>query len=195
MVDIKPILLSLGYPAPVFETTRPDFKAKRGVAQSLLNSERKGEIGFSCWHFAQWTRKETMVGSLVAVLVACGVLLVIAGLWFFITYWLTPHIKHPDGKARITGHCGDTMEIDLKFRGDRVSETSYWTDGCAYSLSAVYAAADLAKGKTADEIIEIDADVIQKTIGGLPTDHMHCAELAAETLQSALEDYMLKSKI
>ncbi len=135
-----------------------------------------------------------MVGNLVAVLVACGVLLVIVGLWFFITYWLTPHIKHPDGKARITGHCGDTMEIDLKFRGDRVSETSYWTDGCVYSLSAVYAAADLAKGKTPDEIIEIDADFIQKTIGGLPTDHMHCAKLAAETLGAALNDYMLKSR-
>ncbi|KPK30968.1 MAG: hypothetical protein AMK69_01960 [Nitrospira bacterium SG8_3] len=128
-------------------------------------------------------------------MVASGVLLVIVGLWFFITYWLTPHVKHPDGKARITGRCGDTMEIDLKFTGDRVSETSYWTDGCAYSLSAVYAAADLAKGKTPDEIIEIDANVIQKTIGGLPTDHMHCADLAAETLGAAVNNYMLKSRI
>jgi nitrogen fixation NifU-like protein len=162
----------------------------------LLSSQSRGEIGFSYKHVAQWRRKEKiMVGNLVAVLVACGVLLVIVGLWFFITYALTPHIKHPDGKARIAGHCGDTMEIDLKFRGDRVSETSYWTDGCAYSLSAVYAAAHLARGKTPDEIIEIDADVIQKTIGGLPTDHMHCAELAAETLGAALNDYMSKSRI
>jgi len=135
-----------------------------------------------------------MVGNLVALLVASGVLLVIVALWFFITYWFTPHIKCPDGKARITGQCGDTMEIDLKFKGDRVSETSFWTDGCAYSLSAAYAAADLSKGKTPDEIIEIDADLIQKTIGGLPTEYMHCASLAAETLQSALEDYMLRSK-
>jgi nitrogen fixation NifU-like protein len=85
------------------------------------------------------------------------------------------------------------MEIELKFMRGRVSETSYWTDGCAYSLSAVYAAADLAKGKTPDEIIEVDAELIQKTIGGLPTDHMHCAKLAAETLQSALENYMSRS--
>jgi NifU-like protein involved in Fe-S cluster formation len=134
-----------------------------------------------------------MLENLVAVLAACGVLLGIVGLWFFTTYWLTPHIKHPDGKARITGNCGDTMEIELKFMRGRVSETSYWTDGCAYSLSAVYAAADLAKGKTPDEIIEVDAELIQKTIGGLPTDHMHCAKLAAETLQSALENYMSRS--
>jgi NifU-like protein involved in Fe-S cluster formation len=136
-----------------------------------------------------------MVGNLVAVLVACGVLLVIVGLWFFITYRVTPHLEHPDGKARITGRCGDTMEIDMKFTGNRVSETSYWTDGCAHSLSALYAAAHLAKGKTPDEIIGIDADLLQKTIGGLPRDQMHCAELAAETLGAALNDYMSKSRI
>lgn len=33
-----------------------------------------------------------------------------------------------------------------------------------------------------------------KTIGGLPRDQMHCAELAAETLGAALNDYMLKSQ-
>ena len=136
-----------------------------------------------------------MIGNLVWGLLAGGILLVIVGLWFFITLWLTPHVKNPDGKAHITGTCGDTMEIDLRFEGDRVSDTSYWTDGCAYSLSAVYTAADLSKGKTPDEIIEIDADLIQEAIGGLPKDHMHCAILAAETLQAALEDYMLKSKL
>ena len=194
MLDIKPILLSFGYPAPVFKDHASRVSGQKGSGTIFAEQSGKGEIDFSCRHFAQRTRKETMLGNLVAVLVGCGVLLVIVGLWFFITYWLTPHIKYPDGNARITGHCGDTMEIDLKFRGDRVSETSYWTDGCVYSLSAVYAAADLAKGKTPDEIIEIDADLIQETIGGLPTDHMHCARLAAETLQSALKDYILKGQ-
>ena len=111
-----------------------------------------------------------------------------------ISYWLTPYIKDPDGKARITGRCGDTMEISLKFIGDRVVESSHWTDGCTYSLNAVFAAADLAKGKTPDEILEIDANLIQEAIGGLPRDQLHCAKLAAETLQAALEDYMFKKK-
>jgi nitrogen fixation NifU-like protein len=159
----------------------------------LLSSQSEGDNGFSYRHFEQRTRRKIMIGNLAWVMVASGILLVIVGLWFFITYWLTPHIKYPDGKARITGSCGDTMEIDLKFKGDRVSETSYWTDGCAYSLSAVYGAADLAKGKTPDEILEIDVDLIQRSIGHLPKDRMHCADLAAETLQAALEDYMSKS--
>ncbi|HBF43919.1 MAG TPA: hypothetical protein DDW42_09915, partial [Desulfobacteraceae bacterium] len=71
---------------------------------------------------------------------------------------------------------------------------SHWTDGCAYSLNCVFAAADLAMGKDVDEILNIDTTLIQKSIGGLPKDHMHCARLAEETLQAALEDYMMKCK-
>jgi nitrogen fixation NifU-like protein len=84
------------------------------------------------------------------------------------------------------------MEISLKFNDDRVTKTSYWTDGCTYSFNCAHAATELAKGKTPDEIIEIDANRIQEYIGELPRDHYHCASLAAETLMAALDDYMLK---
>lgn len=131
-----------------------------------------------------------MSECLIQLLVACGVLFVIVSLWFVVYYCLNPVIEVPDGEACITGNCGDTMEIRLKFRGKRVAGTSHWTDGCAYSLNCVCAAADLAKGKTPDEIINIDADLIRDSVGGLPSDHMHCARLAEETLQAALESHM-----
>jgi nitrogen fixation NifU-like protein len=99
-------------------------------------------------------------------------------------------VESPDGKARITGSCGDTMEISLKFRNERVTEAAYWTNGCAYSLNCICAAADLAKGKTPDEILVIDPELIQQSVGGLPQDQMHCARLSVETLHTALEDYM-----
>lgn len=123
-------------------------------------------------------------------LLGCGILFVLILLWFAIHYWLNPSLDNPDGEACITGRCGDTMEICLKFRDNRVAETSHWTDGCAYSLNCVLAATDLARGKTPDEIIQIDADRIQSSVGGLPKDQIHCAELAVETLQAALDDYM-----
>jgi NifU-like protein involved in Fe-S cluster formation len=135
-----------------------------------------------------------MIDYILWLLFISAVLFVVIGLWIGIYYWLSPHVENPDGKARITGSCGDTMEIGLKFKRDRVAKTAHWTDGCAYSLNCVCSAADLAKGRTPDEILEIDTDLIQRSVGGLPSDHLHCARLAAETLQAALEDYMLKSK-
>ncbi len=135
-----------------------------------------------------------MIDYILWLLLISAVLFVVIGLWIGMYYWLSPHVENPDGKARVTGACGDTMEIGLKFKEDRVIKTSHWTDGCAYSLNCVCSAADLAKGRTPDEILEVNADLIQRSVGGLPSDHLHCARLAAETLQAALDDYMMKSK-
>lgn len=134
-----------------------------------------------------------MIEHILWFLLVAAILFLVVGLWIAVTYWLTPHVEHPDGRARITGSCGDTMEICLEFKGDRVTKTSHWTDGCAYSFNCVCSAADLARGRHLDEILEIDTDLIQRSVGGLPADHLHCAHLAAETLQAALDDYMRKS--
>lgn len=133
-------------------------------------------------------------GYILWFLLICAVLLGITGIWVGLYYWLSPHLEHPDGKARVTGTCMDTMEIRLRFSHGRVVESSYWTDGCASSLNCVCSAAELAKGKTPEEILEIDADLIGKSVGGLPSDSLHCARLAEETLHSALDDFMRKSR-
>jgi nitrogen fixation NifU-like protein len=128
-----------------------------------------------------------------SLLIGIGILTGIVLLWFLLTYWMNPHVECPDGKARITGSCGDTMEIALKFRNDRVAETAYWTNGCAYSFNCIHAAAELAKGKTPEELLEIDAELIRKSVGGLPEDQMHCARLSVETLHAALDEFMRKT--
>ena len=130
---------------------------------------------------------------MISFIVGAVVLVAVVLLWFLLTYWLSPHVASPSGKARLTGSCGDTMEIALKFQKDRVAETAYWTNGCAYSFNCIFAAAELAKGKTPDEILEIDPELIRETVGGLPEDQMHCARLSVETLHAALDDFMRKT--
>jgi len=126
--------------------------------------------------------------------VASGVLMVIVGVWFAMHYWLNPYVESPDTEARVIGECGDTMEIRVKFQGNRVVDISYWTNGCTYMANCLSAATHLAKGKTVDEIVGIDADVVQKSIGGLPKDYMHCAIQAAELLRGVVDDYMTKQQ-
>jgi nitrogen fixation NifU-like protein len=131
--------------------------------------------------------------DVISTVIGAGVLVAVVLLWFLLTYWLNPQVDSPSGEARLTGTCGDTMEIALKFRNDRVAETSYWTNGCAYSFNCLYAAANLAKGKTPEEILEIDPELIRKAVGGLPEDQMHCARLSVETLQAALDNFMRRT--
>ena len=110
--------------------------------------------------------------------------------------WLDPlymgAIKEPDGYACLTGVCGDTMEIYLRFENDRIKEASFQADGCGSSIVCGSFAAEMSLGKTPDELLEITAEAILEKLEKLPKEDEHCASLAAETLQEALNDYMVK---
>ena len=101
-------------------------------------------------------------------------------------------MDHPDGHGRVTGSCGDTMQIFLKFEKDKVKEATFITDGCGSSIVCGSFAAELALGKTPDELGEITGETILNILGSLPEENRHCAFLAADTLQDALNDYMIK---
>ena len=110
--------------------------------------------------------------------------------------WLDPvymgAIREPDGYACLTGVCGDTMEIFLKFENHRVKESSFQSDGCGSSIVCGSFAAEMSLGKNPDELLEITGEAILEELGKLPKEDEHCASLAAETLQEALNDYMIK---
>jgi nitrogen fixation NifU-like protein len=101
-------------------------------------------------------------------------------------------LANPDGYGRVTGTCGDTIQIYLSFEEDRVKKSSFQTDGCGSSIVCGSFAAELALGKTPDALAEITGETILERIGGLPEEDRHCAFLAAEGLQEALDDYMKK---
>ena len=111
--------------------------------------------------------------------------------------WLNPQyrgvVNNPDGYARITGSCGDTMQIFLKFENENVTEATFQTDGCGSSTVCGSLAAELALGKNPDKLAEITGDTILGLLGKLPEEEHHCAYLAAETLQAALDSYMKKA--
>lgn len=97
-----------------------------------------------------------------------------------------------DGQARVTGPCGESMEIFLKFDDNRIVTASFQTDGCGPSVVCGSYAAEMALGKAPDDIFEITGASILAELGGLPPEHKHCASLAAESLQAAIDDYMIR---
>jgi nitrogen fixation protein NifU and related proteins len=101
-------------------------------------------------------------------------------------------MENPHGHGRVTGSCGDTMQIFLKFEKNRVKEATFITDGCGSSTVCGSFAAELAIGKTPDEVVAVTGEVILKILGRFPEEYQHCAFLAADTLQDALNDYLIK---
>lgn len=99
----------------------------------------------------------------------------------------------PDAHSRVTGDCGDTIEMFLKFEQDRVARASFQTDGCGPSGVCGSYAAELAIGKKADDLLEITGGQILAVLGNLPEEYRHCAYLAANALHEALNEYMADS--
>ena len=103
-------------------------------------------------------------------------------------------MDNPDGHGRVTGTCGDTMQIFLKFDNEKVKAASFKTDGCGSSTICGSFAAELALGRSPDEILNISGESILEKAGGLPEEDHHCAFLSADALHEALSDYMIKQK-
>lgn len=96
-------------------------------------------------------------------------------------------LPHPDGFARVTGPCGDTMQFYLKVEGDKIVEASFQTDGCLPSIASGGMTAELARGRSLSEAHKINQKTVLKALGGLPESSTHCALLAANTLKQAVE--------
>lgn len=115
-----------------------------------------------------------------------------------IDHFLNPRnlgkIPTADGMSRMTDPHGSTMEIYLSVRDARVSNVSFWTDGCGCSIASGSMVTELAQGKTVLEAEKITQQDVLNALGGLPKDDTHCALLAANTLKEAIKDYLASRK-
>ena len=100
------------------------------------------------------------------------------------------NLEDADGFARITGPCGDTIEIWLKVENDKIRDATFWTDGCVTTIAAGSMVTELAKGKSVLETQRITQQDVLNALGGLPEESAHCALLAANTLREAISDYL-----
>jgi len=111
-----------------------------------------------------------------------------------IDHFLNPRnlgqIESPDGVGRVTGPCGDTMEIYLRVDGGRITNATFWTDGCGPSIASGSMATELIKGNSIVEAQNMSQDSILNALGGLPDESQHCALLAANTFRDAVRDYL-----
>jgi nitrogen fixation NifU-like protein len=95
-----------------------------------------------------------------------------------------------DGFARVTGPCGDTMEVWLRVKSNTITDINFMTDGCGTSIASGSMVTELAKGKSINEAIKISQKDVLNALGGLPEESQHCPLLAANTLKTAIRDHL-----
>jgi nitrogen fixation NifU-like protein len=100
-------------------------------------------------------------------------------------------MEDADGFARVTGSCGDTMEIWLKVKNGTIADATFMTGGCGTSIASGSMVTELAKGRSVGEAQRISPQDVLGALGGLPEESEHCALLAADTLKEAIRDYLV----
>jgi len=98
-------------------------------------------------------------------------------------------LDRPDATATVTGPCGDTMVMSLRIRDGRIAEIGFLTDGCGPTVACGSVLTQMVGSKTLDQALDIAVHKLLKELGGLPDSHLHCARLAVDTLQKAIQDY------
>jgi len=103
-------------------------------------------------------------------------------------------LSDADQVTEITGPCGDTMKIYLKFNEGVITEIKYQVLGCPGAVASAMAVTDMIKGKTLEEALALKDRDIYRMLEEIPEQKQHCIRLAVKTLQKALEDYTLKER-
>jgi len=98
-------------------------------------------------------------------------------------------ISDADGVGRITGTCGDTVQIQIRVEDERISESRFMTDGCGTSIACGSMLTEMITGKTIEEALAITSDDLLRSLDGLPEEYVHCSVLAVSVLREAIADY------
>ena len=99
-------------------------------------------------------------------------------------------MKDADGVGEVGNPiCGDMMTIYIKVKDDVLEDVRFLTFGCGAAIAVSSILTEMAKGKTIEEARKITNKSVASALEGLPKNKLHCSNLGADALQSAIQDY------
>lgn len=105
-------------------------------------------------------------------------------------HFLDPHNVGPlpypthEGRAGRPG-VGNYMVIQLKVESDRIVSAAFQTYGCVGAISCGCELTDMVTGRSVEEALDLQAEDLLRSLGGLPMGKEHCAGLAVSALRKA----------
>ncbi len=100
-------------------------------------------------------------------------------------------IPDADGEGTVGNPAdGDMMTIYIKVEDDRLVDVRFKAFGCGAAIATSSMTTEIAKGKTLEEALRITREDVADALGGLPPAKMHCSNLAADALHTAIQNYL-----
>ena len=80
--------------------------------------------------------------------------------------------------------CGDILRLSVLWVEDRAAEVRFRARGCTACVAAGSALTELMVGRTRAEILMIDRDAVDASVGGLAAESQHVAVLCVDALRA-----------
>jgi len=105
-------------------------------------------------------------------------------------------IENPDGEGQVGNPvCGDVMKITLRIKDGRIADIKFKTFGCGAAIATSSMVTEMVKGLPLEEALKVSNKAVAEALGGLPPQKLHCSNLAADALHSAIQDYYRKTRV
>jgi tRNA-specific 2-thiouridylase len=85
--------------------------------------------------------------------------------------------------------CGDVVRMQLRIEGEQLRAVRFLAYGCPAALAAASAACARLEGTSVREAMLLSADDLDGELGGLGAERRHGADIVADALARALEDW------
>src|SRR6516164_7355880 len=80
--------------------------------------------------------------------------------------------------------CGDILRVAVRVDNERILEARFLCRGCTTSIACASRLTELLTGEQVSGLAKIDADILSDSFGGLPSETIHGAHLAADAAQA-----------
>lgn len=87
------------------------------------------------------------------------------------------------------GTCGDILFLSLKIDDEIIIDAMYEYIGCAGLQSCASALTEMIKGKSVDQVNQINTEEIIVYLDGIPPQKYECAEIARDALRKAIQNW------
>jgi nitrogen fixation NifU-like protein len=109
-------------------------------------------------------------------------------------YFLNPKNAGPMEDATVTSltgsvACGDMIKLYLKIEDDVIKRATFESYGCAANIATASVMTEMVTGMRVEEARKITFRDVVEELGGVPRIKYHCATLAVQSLQIALDKY------
>ena len=99
-------------------------------------------------------------------------------------------VEEADGTGTVGNpECGDIMKLTIKVEDDVITDVKFKTFGCGAAIATSSMVTELVLGKNLNDADDISNSTVAEALDGLPPIKMHCSNLAADALHSAIDDF------